>query len=412
MGKRKLLRDVERAATDLGLQRSPSGDIINNKENLAICKAYLNKKDQDQPMDEELENLLKEMQDSLDTGQATDLGWTLDGFVASISGEWPQNIPFPSMWRKHKRQKLFGHKGITADDAIAHVKKAFNGVKTPFKNENIAEAMADNYLFNRECRTFYFSKRLIAALRQTYDDRILAEFIKLPVPVVYFDFTERDGDFTYLVDGTKVGRPRQRITMRGCLLTIDGPNLVSIIICDMESDSPDDPPVIYGLVKTDITDKYVRFPVPESTEFPEIIKSFNIAATMLALNALLYVNSVNADLKEEWIAKGTVAKLKKTKGRRRHDLKKHLEEVGKATYAGYYLYIPSISEANGEEPETGRKVTKRFLCRGHFRHYWIGPHRGGERKRIQRWIAPHWKGPETADRVHEKVYLVRDRRPN
>ena len=76
--------------------------------------------------------------------------------------------------------------------------------------------------------------------------------------------------------------------------------------------------------------------------------------------------------------------------------------------SGSAFYLPGkipISQVAGYRrlpaTETGRKILKRFLVRGHWRR----PNPSWNDQRL-RWIEPYWKGPDLG-RVIEKQYLLK-----
>jgi hypothetical protein len=320
----------------------------------------------------------------------------LAGFAKrNVPRDWPKRIPYPAIWRKSGGKELINHKGKDAEEMLDSLEKTFKTLGIEYTHGDMAEVMIDNFLVNKECRTFCFSEGLLKALQETPLDEIPNELIKLPVPVTYFDFSELD--LTYEAGG-------QKLAWRGCFLTMMDWCLMVMTVSN----------VIGGETPFAFTADPYEIPEDEMFEIPGISSSGSGFADFmrekvdifkLAISALLYVNSVNADLKEEWLAKSTAAKMKGVKGKRKRDMKRHLEMMGKVTRAGYYLYIPTIPAGEGEEAKAGRKIGVRFLCRGHWRRYWLGP-RKGIQKPVMKWIAPHWKGPEAADQAHEKMFIV------
>jgi hypothetical protein len=300
----------------VGLERTPHGKVMDTPKNRALCDKYVKDPEAKRRF------LQKAKHNQID------------------KPEWPSNIPFPAMWRKR--------------------------ILAVHRND---KAMVNNYLANKECRTFCFSKKLIDALKDVPCDEIPTELVKLPMPVTYLDFSECDG-FQHEIDGRKY-------ISRGCLLTMDAGRLRMLTVNYTPGDT-------YQL----------SFSIGAHNALGKIFTAPAVKFLKLAINALLYINSVNADLREEWLVKNT---KKGTKDKRKRDREK-------VTRAGYYLYIPTVSDGGGE-PKNGRKIDVRYICRGHFRHYWIGPRRG-EQKRVVKWIAPHWKGPEAADKIHEKMFIV------
>jgi hypothetical protein len=320
----------------------------------------------------------------------------LEGFTKkTVPKDWPNNIPYPVIWRRSGGGNLVNHKGKSTEEMLDSLKQTFESLGIDYTHGDMAETMIDNYLINRECRTFCFSERLLEALQETPLGEIPTELIKLPVPLVYFDFSELN--LTYEAGG-------QKLEWRGCFLTMTDWCLMFMTVSHVLGDS--DTPYAFSVDPCEIPDEEMFEPAivdDHGSGFPEFFAE-KLDVFKLAISALLYVNSVNADLKEEWLAKNTAAKMKGAKGRRKRDLKRHLQEMGKVTRAGYYLYIPTAPAEQGE-PGTGRKIGIRFLCRGHWRRYWTGP-RKGIQKPVMKWIAPHWKGPEAADQIHEKMFIV------
>jgi len=139
-----------------------------------------------------------------------------------------------------------------------------------------------------------------------------------------------------------------------------------------------------------------------TTEDTDLIRvAWNVWA-----QAILYINSVNRDEREEYLEERLVPRLRGKKGRARRDLKRRIEDSGRVFRLGHYIHIPQGSEGE-KRAHQGGHVNVRFLVRGHWHTYWTGSNRFGNRRQVLKWLKPYWKGPETADTVHG-TYVVKE----
>ena len=329
----------------------------------------------------------------------------LDWFKKPSYG-WEKGLPFPNLWERLGGKKLQRHKGKSPEEAMRRVEKLFEMAEIDFTGREQTEMLVDNVLINNEYRTFCFSAQLIQALMDTPVDRVPAEMIRLPIPATYLDFSETEILFPF-PENTK-------IVTRGVLLTIVNTKLFIMTLRYAEDFKND--PIAYATNTFNLPSEgdfilpeqlNMQFEADVNIEQDSLEQEINEATRKsleLTINALLYINSANADLREEWLASSTDAKIKKAKGKSKRDLKKHRQKMGKVTRAGFYLHIPNISD-KGSGDATGYKIGVRYLCRGHWNTYWTGPKRLTQ-KAVMKWIKPHWKGPETADKIHDKIYVV------
>lgn len=124
------------------------------------------------------------------------------------------------------------------------------------------------------------------------------------------------------------------------------------------------------------------------------------------VNAALYITSEGADVVEDKTAIHELCQklqgLKKSAKRERLEAKLAEEKQHKIYICGGKLSVQR--ELTATFTEEGRKLTKRFRVRGHWRNQPCGP-RWSERKHI--FVAPHWKGPTFAELL-ERNYIVKE----
>jgi len=162
-------------------------------------------------------------------------------------------------------------------------------------------------------------------------------------------------------------------------------------------------PIISFLPKEKMTGKILESDI--SCKYLNVSDKAYIGAKVLfflAVKMILYITSNKPDLKigernvsseelGEFLAKERKNKSTKNKG------------VSVGSYIVIDKNISSISKLTLSGSEEDRKLTHRFMVRGHFRMQRYGP--GNERvKRI--WISPFWKGPDMAE-VIQKDYAVK-----
>jgi hypothetical protein len=148
----------------------------------------------------------------------------------------------------------------------------------------------------------------------------------------------------------------------------------------------------------------VEDPLEPGTGHIESLDETESSLWLVWINALLYINSVSADIREEWLISEKAAKIKGKKGKARRIVKQRIKDGGKVFRVGHYIHIPQVGDSE-KKPHQGGKVSVRFLVRGHWHKFWVGSNRFGNRKQVIKWLAPYWKGPETADVVHG-TYVV------
>lgn len=345
--------------------------------------------------------------------------------------EWPKHEPYPFLWKRVYEKRLLP--GIVPDykETVINIRQQYLELGMGFEPGDETEIMVDWILKNHFPRTFIFSEQLSIELAQTTITKIPNELIRLPFPSIYLDYSDTQFDFTR--DDGKV------MTLRGLLfreeIRDDGTrHLIAVHFFHVPANQGfggHPYPVAFGCSYSPLPDGETQEPITEkdldecrlesrareedfiksglftnrehSREFLHSKAHANLLRCLM-INGILYINSANNDVREEWFAKGLHQKWKQAKGKRRTKLKQELNRKGKVFRAGYYLSIPAMPTPL-PDGTSSRKVSVRFQCRGHWRHYWIGPRRG-ERKRIIKWIRPHWKGPELADRVSEKIFKV------
>jgi UDP-2,3-diacylglucosamine pyrophosphatase LpxH len=125
----------------------------------------------------------------------------------------------------------------------------------------------------------------------------------------------------------------------------------------------------------------------------------------------MYISSTNADIR-----KAAPYDIKKT------NIKKFLKYPYRANsklpcnIVGGNITISNNSSENNNSAKTGRKLTNRFMVRGHYHHFWMNrtekitdnmvvkTNENGK-VLVRKWIEPFWKGSEYAD-VILKNYKV------
>jgi hypothetical protein len=353
---------------------------------------------------------------------------------------WPWDTPLPVWWAQKNRSSISNlHElKLTLQQALKYQRSRKKGKWTPWDHDRVIMEWVMAY---KNVRTFIFSPELVNALFGTDARQIDTELFKLPHEVVYFDVSS-----ARLTVPTETGQD----VCRGILAFEDFINdpghevpdlLVIPIFSTHEPDEktntwhenialslnslPRDP----GRNDYVIDDELAIRTVQESAEHfanifdmtpQEILETkcgdletsatFQQHTMILFVNCLLYVNSVNADIREGWMLNNLTEKIKKAKGKRKTKLKRMRAQGGNAYRVGYQIYIPQVAPAN-QGPPTGRKVNVRFMVRGHWRQVWMGSDRLGNRRQVAKWIQPFWKGPERAEVIH-KMYMVKNTEEN
>jgi hypothetical protein len=351
-----------------------------------------------------------------------------------VGMKWPAAMPFPiffKIWEKtmaHKRgwdleAKRRGFSGLTWEamkalakdkppiieewaqrvgDGRARVKA---GKDLEEEGDTSLHVMIETLFFREECRTFMLSSNLIESLKNTNLRPIPSALVRVPFPLTYLDFSSNPLDRTQHeaslgVRGIFVVGQDTDIHIRECRAGGVDPKQAFLGIY-VEGMTPIDTGKHIsfswhpGLLHWRSADGMYQPPSPGNPD-REIFA--------LWVNSLLYINSVNADISNEWYNNEAAKRLTKKKGRRRRDLLRSLESEGRVDRVGYNIEIPKFSEPGGGTGQGG-KVNVRFTVRGHWHTYWVGE---GRTQQDLKWIAPYWKGPETADVVH-RTYDVDER---
>jgi len=346
--------------------------------------------------------------------------------------DWPIDMPFPvfyKKWQVHKAKllgvhQLLGSKGTNLNwDTVRKLFKEAQqspGWTKCFmentKDQNSAALVLEYFMINEDCRTFILSRDLIEALKKTQASNVPEDLIKIPFDLIYIDISaspvklnapNRVGDS---VRGIVVPSYRQETLKK--LFNIQG-NVVSGILAEHapgETDGPGGP-----VCNWNCEGMWWR---SENGIFQKAWDGGNIASSLahrpdlqeiwnLWINALLYINSVNADIREESLLTEKTAKIKGKKGKARRRIKQLIKDSGKVFRVGHCIHLPQISNEQAKAPKGG-KVSVRFMVRGHWHTFWTGSNRFGTKKQILKWVAPYWKGPETADVVHG-TYIVKSK---
>jgi len=126
---------------------------------------------------------------------------------------------------------------------------------------------------------------------------------------------------------------------------------------------------------------------------------------VFAVNAALYITSEGADVEQDKAkVRDISARLQGVRGGRRRDTL--MEQLQRAKNRRIYICgakIKQCKELEAHLTEEGRKLTRRFRVRGHWRNQACGEGRQ-DHKHI--FIAPHWKGPTYAEML-QRNYVVR-----
>lgn len=306
---------------------------------------------------------------------------------------WQRGIPYPVYERQQTKQDMRPLLAME-DYRIAYAMALAGGM--PSDRDSLLMFIARWAMHQPDCRTFVVSEALCHALRDTDMRKVDESLIRLPFHNMYVDVSAAKipigGWFGDGVEGI----------FEGALL-IQAPEeeeeqeikdhivVVSVVRCVDDTDG-----ISYNLVK--------RSMIADLLSENKELDSGN-DFLRLVMNSILYVNSVNADVREEWLKQGLAKKAKQAKGSRKRKLREQLTRFGKVHRVGSkFIHIPHVPQAHGSGRD-GRKVGVRFMVRGHWRWLWYGPRKGGERIRKPKWIAPFWKGPEVADIVHREYQV-------
>lgn len=343
--------------------------------------------------------------------------------------DWPVDMPFPVFYKKWQvytarlsgLEPILRSKGMDLnwDNLRALNKQSQQDPRWPqaFLNsvggQNEAAVMLEQYMLSEDCRTFLLSKNLIDALKKTKVSDVPADLIKIPFGLIYIDISSSPiklnapdhvsesvrGIFVPSYDQKSVEKvyPGAGQVVSGLLAEYapgdtDGPGGP---ICNWNCESLSWR-AENGVFQASWDGGGVTSALEDRPDLQEVWG--------LWINALLYINSVNADVREEWLYRDVAAKMKGTKGKRKRDRRRYVESGGKVFRVGHYIHIPQTSEGE-RKAHQGGKVGVRFMVRGHWHTYWVGSNRFGNREQKLKWLAPYWKGPEAADVVHG-TYMV------
>ena len=144
----------------------------------------------------------------------------------------------------------------------------------------------------------------------------------------------------------------------------------------------------------------------------ELMKNTVLPLFKYCMNVVLYAtlpdaDAVLSDANPEYLALRRRAIAEKNKLKRKR-LNLRAGEIGShpRIVLGGSLVVSredrQASDCSGEG--TGRKHKVRSLVAGHWHHYWIG--QKANKTKIQKWVAPYWKGPEAAPLTSKEHYLT------
>ena len=118
----------------------------------------------------------------------------------------------------------------------------------------------------------------------------------------------------------------------------------------------------------------------------------SVAVTRIAIQFILYLMAINADVEESGPEEegtdkssdeaSTDAPVKK----RRHKSNHQRGKKSLLYHVGYHVG-PSLGAAESSENHSSGITIRPHIRRGHWQHYWRGP-RDGERERILKWKSP------------------------
>lgn len=340
---------------------------------------------------------------------------------SKIKGKWtwPRDMTFPNYWRKAQR-KIQGKEGWA--EAVRKAKKDPKRYLTRGLQEskddthyyaNIMQNVFHVGILMEEVVTFSFSKNLLNALRETDVRNLPSSVVKVPFPVMYFDLSQ--GDLLPTLKEDEKDDPTNLRHPRGCAVLQMG-NMGDFSDFTLM-------PLSY-LPKKPVNKKNTLMPYiasfmglrSENDEFRFLDEMVGMDESdkeilTISLNALLYINSANSDVREEWVyapnLRGKTKLLKKLE-------KQKQRQLGKVHNVGYRVQLPQHCDIATGKGEGGRKLDIRFRVRGHWRHQWYGPRKNAEGQKQKGdkqeliWIPPCWKGPEMADVVH-RDYAVKEK---
>jgi len=349
---------------------------------------------------------------------------------------WPRELPYPLKWKELTGKTGNFMKFLYSDnisESIHNCREFFIKQGWEFEPGDITEIHINHDLMKGDTRIFRFSEKLIDALLSTNLGEVPTELIRLPFERMYLDFSEHDftGDFNghkWWIRGVQLGideiedkrlkflRIHQVRYMEKGVDFLGQPfpfgfNMLMFRI------SPDKVLEIPDIKTVEDMAKNMNLAFPADwfidgffTKNPQsAISSLDAIRDVieLTINAILYINSANADLKEGWVKEGLYKKWRSSNGHKKTELKHELNKFGKLYRCGTRINIPTFF-GNSTGGGSGGKIGVRFQVRGHWHHYWMGPRKGdpGEQKIKLNWVMPFWKGPELADIVNKKQYQV------
>lgn len=341
--------------------------------------------------------------------------------------EWPRNIPWTVLRKEYSMRYLTATYGRQvaqdfvrdhaheSDEELSKMALKVSSVGSPTGGPiDPHEAIVESLAIQDRIHPFVFSPLLCLALRETDTGKVDDEFLRLPFHWIYLDIglePIKVPDVTNLPKWANVNTE-----VRGVILTDTFPaTAASGIMGYIVGYSPNTVDASTGLRAP-----WNLFPVPlksiiewngdvfspEGMANEEVALAFGQEVLRLIVNAILYVNCINADIREERLRNQT---LSDPRGRvLARDVAGKPGEGGNVRRCGFYIRLPQVGTGGGGV-ETGRKIEVRFLVRGHFHRFWTGPRKGeGEQKLITRWVEPFWKGPDAAEQMHGKIYQVKE----
>jgi len=355
--------------------------------------------------------------------------------------DWPIDMPFPIFYRKWQveiakeagAEILLNREGLqTTWETLKEFKKEQDKRILPWEkmkelNLSPAALAIESAMFEYECRTFIMGKQLTAALGQTNHRDIPGELVQIPFDVIYIDLSKSKltlwnklSDSQEEIRGVVVLNKSNEIHKQVCLSTGYSPEktIMGHVISELNEPTGNlndcwgcstlvwpELDGVYSLPsKNDNSIVVIGDPLDPETGRSCVIGESEMELWAILINSILYINSVNADIKEDWLYRNTAEKLRKAKGKRKRDLRERLNNGGKVFRVGHSIRLPQISDSEKHE-SCGNKLGVRFQVRGHWHTYWIGSNRFGTRAQKLKWIAPYWKGPEMAEVVHG-TYVV------
>jgi hypothetical protein len=286
--------------------------------------------------------------------------------------------------------------------------------------ETMVDAIAAEYLIRASFhRAGHHVFRLWPALCRALIDtelRIPSDLVKMPFNAFYFHFPVEIGRELVIdhVDGT--GYPANGAYVNMPVGINAGQSAIEVRIMSEphELGSADSDCNFHGyfidLDREMVNEATIKRDNILSIEHDEA-PSFGGPAIRLVLNALLYINSVGADVR--WgesehdrlfrdFSKSNPPKTKAKRERRKNALA--VASRSRHHDAGSTLKIPSMpAESEGRTADGERKLDHRVQVRGHWRNQAYGV---GRSDRRLTWIKPHYRGPEMAEVVGRRTYEV------